>query len=149
MKPGSHLIISSIAATGLTLGSQSWLAGVSCLAGGVLIDLDHVIDYKIEKKRIPLDYRQLSDFCQYDKKGKLYLIFHGVEYCVAMFVMLLLYPHPVLLGFLCGVSLHLMCDHLFNPLRPGAYFMLFRWRKNFERRFIFKQDYVQKILQIS
>ena len=148
MKPTHHVIISGIAGVSLICYLNSWVAGIACFASGVLIDLDHIIDYFAEKKKMPSSYKELSDYCAFNQKGKLFLIFHGVEYIIILFFVVFWYPNSLLWGILWGVGLHMLCDQFSNPFRPLGYFILYRMKKNFDRKDIFTEEYVHKTLQL-
>lgn len=149
MRPTHHLIVSGIAGLSLLQVFHSWTAAIACLVGGVLIDVDHLLDYFLAKKEIPFSYKKLLSFCAYDKAGRLFLVFHGIEYIFLLSGFLWFYPNAMLIGFTLGVSLHLFCDQLINPFHPFGYFIVFRMKKNFLRESVFTQKYVKEILQLS
>jgi len=143
MRPTQHIIISTGVGVLVSLWLKSWAAGVACLIGGVLIDLDHVVDYVIAKKEITFDYKKFVDYCDNDTTGRIYLILHSWE---ALIIMWLFIPlEPIFIGALVGITVHLMCDQFSNPLAPLCYFISYRSKHGFERSKLFCQKYYAKI----
>ena len=79
MRPIYHVAVSA----GLSLGwfylVKSWPSALVCFLSGILIDIDHHLDYYIVHKKIPWKYSDLWDFCRFDPKAKIYLLFHSYE----------------------------------------------------------------------
>ncbi len=149
MKPTHHAIVSGIAGVTISYFCNSWIVGISCLLSGVLIDLDHILDFFAEKKIFPFSYKELVYYCEYDRQGKLFLVFHGIEYVIILLIIFWKCPNGILLGIIVGEGLHLLCDQLSNPFRPLGYFILYRMGKKFERKEIFTKEYVHEKLQLS
>ena len=95
-------------------------AGGVAVAVGVLVDLDHLVDY----------YR----WWVRRRPGKVFILFHGWEYSIAAFLVLgLAFYHPVLLAAALGHLSHVMTDHFHNRLAPMGYFIVYRAWFRFER----------------
>ena len=88
---------------------------------GVLIDVDHVLDY-------------YNWYWKRDKR-RLYVLFHGWEYsAVALAVVLGFWYHPVLLAAVLGHLGHLVGDQVANRLaHPLAYSIVYRISAGFDR----------------
>lgn len=146
MKPTQHAIIS--AGVGLLLAHwlQSWTAALTCFISGVLIDIDHHLDYYLTYKKFPWRYKDLAIYCQSSREGKMYLFLHSYEFLIVLWT-------AILYGGLgagwnavaLGISVHVVCDQFANPLKPLAYFFAYRLRYGFERKNIFQESYWDKM----
>ena len=141
MRPTKHAIISAVLGAGLIYYLKSYPAGIACLVSGVLIDLDHHIDYVIAKGKIP-NYKELNNFCDSDPAWKPYLIFHSFEF-LFFFWFLIFYSKLNVIwgGMAIGLTTHMICDQFANPIKPLAYSTIFRWQKKFDQRQIFTQRF--------
>src|SRR3989338_9530959 len=127
MSPTRHAIISAGGSLGIVYITHSWTAAVFCFLSGVLIDIDHVFDYWAAKRRVFFSYEELVMFCGKEKEGRLYLIFHSYELLAAGWILYLFtQPSVVWLGFLIGVTVHLLCDQYYNDFRSFSYFLTYR-----------------------
>lgn len=121
MGPVGHTLVS------VGIGGTAWAATGSpasvaaAFVTGVLIDVDHVLDY-------------YNWYWRRDK-GKLYVFFHGWEYsAVALVLVLAVWYHPVLLAAVLGHIGHLICDQVGNrPMHPMAYSVIYRISSGFDR----------------
>ena len=146
MRPTAHVIVSSVTGGVLSVWLHSWEAGMGCLLGGVFIDIDHHIDYYFDYKKIPWRYKDLIDYCTSPAKDKLYLIFHAYEFLVLLWLaVFLLKLNSFWIGLGVGVSVHMMCDQFYNPLRPLAYFILYRIKNGFESKKLYTPEFLRKI----
>jgi len=145
MTATKHVIISGI--TGIAFGyfMQSWLAFVSSFLGGILIDVDHIIDFYIRKKRISLSIKELENFCMKEKEGKMYLIFHSYELILALWLTAYFFPHVIWIGLLFGMSVHLILDQIFNNVYPWAYFGCYRAKHGFVQKVFFNEDFYEEL----
>ena len=145
MKPTKHIALSGAVGAGIYWWTQSWPAALACLAAGVLIDLDHFLDFYLARGRLPVSYDDLVRYGDLDKKGKLYLVLHGYEQMVVLWLCIY-YFHldAVWVGAALSMSVHLLCDQIANPFRVMGYFFTYRWYNRFERRRIFTPAYLQQ-----
>jgi len=146
MTPKQHTIASAVTTAVFASFSHSWIANTACFLSGILIDVDHVLDYMLYKKSFPWKYRSLTEFCDSKKQGRLYLIFHSYELLLLFIGLGALLGFPLLwLGVFVGVSVHLILDEIYNPLRPLAYFFIFRLKHDFKREYLFTPEYYKKL----
>ncbi|MFH1552857.1 MAG: hypothetical protein ABID83_04385 [Candidatus Omnitrophota bacterium] len=126
----THLILAFMLAgffRRLTLG---WAWPVLGFTGGVLIDLDHFIDYFFY-----YGWRfDLGDFFnhRYKDSGRCYIIFHSWELLIALWVFSagVLWITPVV----TGMTVHVLTDYLFHPqLGVLRLSLLYRWRHGLKR----------------
>ena len=120
LKPVEHAAVSA------AVGGVAWAATgepaafAASMAVGVLIDVDHLLDfYNWYRRR--------------DRRHLLVLL-HAWEYSLAGLVALLAgLTDPLLVGALLGHAAHLAGDQVANPVRPMGYFLLYRLRHRFLR----------------
>ncbi len=107
---------------------------VSCFLGGVFIDIDHYWDYYLDRKHFPFDYRKLAKWCSDFPPTKIYLLFHSYELVVGFWIIIFMMDLSYLwIGLAVGVTIHLLCDQLVNPIRLWGYFLIFRIVFKFDR----------------
>lgn len=138
-----------MASTALGAGVYAWTGAPSafwaCLGAGVLVDLDHVVDWTCHALRHrgrmpPLFSRRSFEFFFHNRylaspDAPLVVPLHGFEIWCFIAVLAWLFPHPVALGALVGYSGHLALDVLVNPAREGferrAYWVTMRAGRSF------------------
>ena len=110
----------------LGIGGSVWaatkspLAVPAALASGVLIDVDHALDF-------------FNWYVRKDARFSL-LAFHAWEFALVGLVLILaLWSHPVLLAAAIGYAGHIATDHIANRLHPFAYFLSYRLLHRFDR----------------
>jgi hypothetical protein len=129
--------------------SRLYTSLVAALIGGVLIDLDHLIDYYIA---FGLNFRLdhiISGF-EFLKNEKIYLFFHAWEY-VAIFMILAFFLKnksikSIFLGLAMGILLHLVVDIYLNGMTYNSYLLTKRIKNNFLIEKIVDPDDYQKFL---
>jgi len=142
MRPTHHVIISAGVSSIFALWVKSWGAVCACFLSGIFIDLDHHLDYWLAKKELPLSYKKLLDFCTNDHRTKLYLFLHSYELLFLFWLSIYYFDLNVIwLGIAVGMTIHILCDEVANPLRPLAYFLTYRMKNKFERKHFFKKGY--------
>src|SRR5215471_12122621 len=135
MMPGGHLA-TSLALSGVAYASTGSLeAAAGCFAGGFLIDLDHYGDYLIFEKQWrrpgPLSFLRYY-FAHCPKKVVLPL--HSAELMAVLFLVVLVHPWPLLVGYWFGALMHLTFDVLVNgdyALRHAVPFYIFAYRASY------------------
>lgn len=139
MQPHTHAFASAIAGGALYTLTKSEHLAISCFLSGVLIDLDHLLDFfifskaKFSVKALFLYYREI-------KIDKLLLVFHSYElYAILLFAGYFI-KNDIYIGILIGMGLHLILDqlgnrHLLNKSKSSAwfYFISYRYRLGFKK----------------
>ena len=131
MKTTAH-IYASIAAGGAAYGlTGSPAISVSCLLSGVLLDVDHLLDfYLLTDERFT--FNGFLSWCHELRWKKIYLVLHSYELYFLLVLAACLFTSEVLTGVLLGMGLHLLMDQLGNTaLNKWFYFMTFRYRSGF------------------
>ena len=80
MRARYHVIASAGISLGFQVAAHSWPATLGCFLSGVLIDIDHYLEYCIMHKKFPFRYKDLLQFCLNHQEKKLFLFFHAYEY---------------------------------------------------------------------
>ncbi len=112
---------------------RSWTAGISCCLMGVLIDLDHLFDFWLNRG-FSLSPRKFFEFCYYGTSKKFYDLLHGYEF-IPLYAWMTTLPgfKEIGWGLLVGYTLHLLGDQFFNThLNRWTYFFLYRLFHRFE-----------------
>ncbi len=143
--------------TALLAGLVTWfffgnllLSFLGGILGGVLIDLDHLIDYFFAFR-----YRwKLSYFLkgyQFLKSDKIYILFHGWEYLIVIGgLYLIVDPYFQELFFAIGLGslFHLVVDAFVNHgMTFRGYSFLYRLKRNFDLEKIVTPEHYQEHLK--
>ena len=145
MRPAGHIILSAGSGFLLGLWLKSYPAALAYFLSGIFIDVDHFLDYYLARKKITFSYKDLVYYCDFDKGGKLYLIFHAYEFLFIFWLMSFSYEfNDAALGIGLGVTVHLICDALTNPVKPLTYFIIYRIQKGFDKRQLLSEKYWRK-----
>jgi len=122
---------------------KSFVCGAASFLAGVLVDIDHVLDYLINygfRFRIKTFW-----YCSMRTKyGRLSLVLHSYELVILFWVLILaVRPGNIWTAAAVGMTQHLILDHIRN-IRCGKmgwqpYFFLFRLKKGFATDRIMKK----------
>ncbi|KKQ46244.1 MAG: hypothetical protein US63_C0004G0019 [Candidatus Moranbacteria bacterium GW2011_GWC2_37_8] len=124
---------------------------VMAIVGGVLVDMDHFIDYFLAFG-FNFDLSYFSKGYQFLQSGKIYVLFHGWEYVIllliaAYFVGQRLILKIALFALAIGLFLHLGFDTYENDgMSIRAYSIIYRASKNFENKFIVTPEHYKIFL---
>ncbi len=146
MKPVYHVSISAALGLIFIIFFNSFVAAISCFFCGVLIDLDHHLDYFLAKDEIPWRYRDLVYFCSTDKNHKMYLWFHSYESLVLLWGAITVFNLDMLwIGAAVGFTVHVICDQFSNPLHPLVYFLTYRIKYNFSKEKLLDKNFFKQV----
>ena len=130
MRPLQHLAYSTAAASVLLITTKNLKIAMGCVASGVLVDLDHLIEYR-NYCGTQWDWEEFSSGIYFDKKGTFKLIFHSWEAACVLWSIVLsrdgIRKRSLLYGIAAGYTLHLILDQIGNNLNKMGYFELYRW----------------------
>jgi hypothetical protein len=145
MRAAYHVAASAGVSLGLQAAVHSWPATLGCFLSGVLIDIDHYLEYYLIRKKFPYRYKDLVDFCNYDRGDKVYLYFHAYEYLIVLWLSIYFFHLGLIwTGMTLGLTVHLMLDQFTNPIKPLFYFLTFRIINQFERTKTLSEAYFQR-----
>ncbi len=150
MKVSSHIAVSAAASAAVYLVSGSIAAAIGCLIGGVLIDLDHVVDYVLNYGPAIRPARLFHAF-KYESMKHIVVFLHSWELVFAALVALWLTGwEPFAAGLAGGAGLHLLLDTLFNKHSAPAYFISFRLFHGFSgRHFYGEKEYARRASRLA
>ena len=144
MRPVQHGVISAVLAIGYFSMTKSWMGSWVCFLSGILIDMDHHLDYWIVTKKIPYNYQNLKKFCFIPSQGRVYLILHAYEFLFIVWLAIYyLQLDLVWTGLAVGISVHLFCDQLTNPVKPLFYFLSYRVKHGFDKTQLLTPKYFE------
>ncbi len=145
MKVSRHIIISFSVGALFWLFTKQLYAGLVCFFSGVLIDVDHIIDYIVNFGCKDLTYKNLTQTCEqtYEKGNnygfkKLYLIFHAYEIAILLWIVSVYTKNIYNIAIAIGYTTHLIVDCAANPLHLYSYSIVWRAIKNFGSDKLFK-----------
>ncbi len=146
MRPTTHAVASVLTSTAFYAVSHSVPGTLACFLSGIFIDIDHHFDLWLFRKKIVLDPRDLFHFCEKEKEGKMYLIFHSYELLTIFGLCLFIFHLSDLWwGLWIGMVVHIILDQIANPLKPGVYFFWYRAKINFCKKTMFSEDYYREM----
>lgn len=115
MLPHKHLAISTIVGAAAWWQTGTAAAMGAALAGGVLPDLDHVVDYA---------------YYYWRRKHRLILPLHGYEYAVVGLICAVLWSAPLIAVATLSYFIHLLADQVENQTNRFGYSILYRtWQR--------------------
>ncbi len=139
MKLSHHIAASTVLGGGMYASSGSPVLAISAFISGVLIDLDHVVDYLFFAND---KFTVRNFFTWYHKNlwDRFAVVLHSWELMFLLTVLSCLFQHPVIIGIASGACLHMLMDQIANsrtvPLHRFFYFFAFRMSKGFQRKLI-------------
>lgn len=113
---------------------------ISSLAAGVLMDVDHVLDYFLEYGR-PFEWRRFFHASYTRAYQRYVLVFHVWEWLPLFWLGAWASGwNPWMLGLALGWTQHLAVDQAFNRGKPWAYFLVGRLKHRFDHQLAFPKD---------
>ena len=135
----THITTSALLSAATFLITSSTTMAMSALVSGVLIDLDHLIDFFIFSGE-RFSVQNLFEWCKTSWERSLFP-FHSWEMYILFTLFTYHSPHPVQIGILLGVGVHLTLDQIGNryflkhdSIRPFFYFFIYRASKGFYKK---------------
>jgi membrane-bound metal-dependent hydrolase YbcI (DUF457 family) len=146
VRPQGHVIVSA------GLGSIFWAKSKDprtfalSLVFGVLVDLDHLIDYWYFKRRICFDLGEFLHSRYWEHSKRLFVLFHAFEYLPLVFFFWQAWKgRKWAVAATAAMSSHVLADHLINELKPLGYFISYRIAKRFRSDELIDWDKVRKV----
>lgn len=121
----AHIITSSVIAVTIYAWTNSVVMAVSAFISGILIDLDHLLDFILLSGE-SFSVRGFFSWCNDGRWERIILIFHSYELYLVFGTYTYYHPHPILFGILLGTGLHLILDQAGNR-RLNKVFTLSKW----------------------
>ena len=101
-------------------------------AGGIFIDIDHIIDYVREKRKLPVSLAAIERFFYDLELKQLYCVLHSYELLAALFAMnFFFFQSSYGYSLLLGCLVHLITDSVSNQVHWKSYFFFYRLKHSF------------------
>lgn len=136
MQLKQHVIASAAVSGAIFAATGSKAAAASSFAAGVLIDLDHVLDYWFMK---PFSF-DVGDFfytCEETLLTSCRLFLHSLELLLVLGLAAWLFRSPWLVGLVIGMGQHLALDQAMNPVHEKSYIFMYRLAHRFRTGAVF------------
>ena len=137
MLPSRHFIVSFSLGAIIYYFTKSIAAGVICLFAGVLVDLDHIIDYVINVGLKEFNFKEMYWDCiklphqkESSKIKHVFLFFHSWEMVVLLWLVYIFTRNIYMLAFSVGYTGHIFLDSAARALNPLAYSLIYRIKRN-------------------
>jgi hypothetical protein len=114
MSPGGHLVITAAACAAAQAATASWSLTAAIAVGGVLIDVDHVVDYVLFERRRRLTPGAFLRHYVEGRTQRVVLALHSYELFAALLVAGWWTQSVPVLGYLVGALMHLALDVAWN-----------------------------------
>ncbi|PIQ88650.1 MAG: hypothetical protein COV72_06900 [Candidatus Omnitrophica bacterium CG11_big_fil_rev_8_21_14_0_20_42_13] len=146
MSPRVHLAASFTIGSLLYLYFYSFQSALMAFACGVLIDLDHCLDYLLIYRNA--DIKRFFDTYALISSAPLvkrcYLWLHSIEGLFLFWFLINEFSLGILwVSAAIGFTQHIALDYIFNTryAKPHFYFLVFRALNGFDRRRLFKNTH--------
>jgi hypothetical protein len=125
----THFVVAVILAAGFYWFTGKWSWAILTVIGGVLIDLDHLLDYFLYYG-LKFSLKNFFDH-KYLASGKCYILFHSWEVLAAVWCLSILVRWMVPVA--SGMTAHVLADYFFSHRGHPRYMsLIYRWRNGFE-----------------
>lgn len=140
MKIEHHITLSTIISGALYAIFKSWELSISSLITGVLIDIDHTIDYFVEHG-LRLNRKKFLSYFYNEQHKKITLLLHGWEWLCCLGAAAVVTEFNLwVTGVLIGYGHHMVFDYFYSKASISAYSLIWRWKKNFDSQTVFPRD---------
>jgi len=134
MSPGRHALASAVLAAGTAVVTHDAAATAMVLVGGTVIDLDHLVDFFLNRsgKFTPNCFVQM---CEQYRLTRFYLLMHSLEWILPFIAASFLLHWPLWVrGLALGLGLHMALDLWGNGIKTRAYLLSYRVARGFDSR---------------
>lgn len=139
MLPSRHVIASFSIGAVFYFFSRSIAASLFCIFSGVLVDLDHFLDYAINSGMKRFTFKEMYWAClnlphlkEESEIKKVYLLLHAWEIVVILWIVYILTRNIYSLALAIGYTEHLILDTVARAFHPLAYSLIYRFRRGFK-----------------
>ncbi len=132
MTPPGHIIASGVISVLVWAYFKSFGCAAASFAAGVLIDIDHILDYCVNIG-FTLNARSVYDACLDMRLEKLYILFHSYELVALFWLAIYIFSLSALWQAVAiGFTQHIILDRLTNPMKAHGYFLTYRIMNKFK-----------------
>ncbi|MFH1784557.1 MAG: hypothetical protein ABH868_06670 [bacterium] len=126
MKPSRHVIVSLGVGAVLSLWLNNMYLWVICLLSGVLVDVDHILEYMMEYGWRDFTFWKCYKTSESRKFKKMHLVLHSSELFLLLWFFVVYTRNIYLLAATLGYSFHLGLDAIGNRIGVRSYSLLWR-----------------------
>jgi hypothetical protein len=139
MTPGRHVLASGLVAVACGSLWHSRGAAAAAFIAGTAIDIDHVIDYRLNGMP-PFTVPRFLDACNRFRLRRFYLVLHSLEWILPFLAWTATAGGaPWIKAAGLGLGVHMAMDLLGNGMRVPAYFLTVRAAAGFDaRQFVYQ-----------
>jgi hypothetical protein len=131
MSPKYHIAASTVISGILYAVFNSWAMSASSFVTGILIDIDHIVDYSIAHG-LRIDIKDFFKFFYEERYRRITLILHGWEWLLILVIAAWLVDWNLwVTGALIGWSQHMFFDKIYNISNFSSYSLLWRFYRGF------------------
>ena len=134
MTPKGHALLSPIPGGIYFAMTGDWMFSGLAIAASIFIDIDHVFDRLIEERHLTSLFDMVKSY-QSDQIGKVYLLFHSIEFQLAAFFFF--EPIGPIRAVIIGCLFHIFCDVYQwvwkeRKASPFTYLIIYRMYHSFD-----------------
>jgi len=124
---------------------KSFFGALICFLAGILIDVDHFFDY-VRDTGWNLNLKQFFNYSYRAQYERSYLFLHAYEHLLPIAIIIVISNYNIfIIAAGVGFTQHLILDHIFNPVRPMAYFLTYRLKNRFSKQCLLKDDFLSSL----
>jgi hypothetical protein len=125
---------------------QSFASALVCFFSGILVDVDHYVDY-VRDRGLNFNLKRFFQYGYGLEYDRLFIVLHGYEYFVPLAIILVLSDFNLLVAALfVGYAQHLLFDQFTNPVKPLAYFITYRLKNRFSKESILSDECLRSLM---
>lgn len=138
MLPPGHIMASGVISLFVWAYFRSFGCAVVSFAAGVLIDIDHLLDY-YANLGFTLNAKKVYGACCEMRLDKLYLAFHSYELVMLLWIAIYAFSlSNIWRAAAIGMTQHLIFDQFTNPIKLPSYFLAYRIANRFRRESVIR-----------
>ena len=129
-----HIFVSPVAGGICFFVTTDWMLSGLAIVASVLIDVDHVFDQVIEKRRLISLFQMIKNY-ESRKVKKIYLFLHSIE--ILLLLLIVTGPDSLVGAVIIGFLFHISCDIYEwvwkrRIVSPFSYFIVYRLYHSFD-----------------
>ncbi len=116
-----------------------------CFFSGILIDVDHYVDY-VRDRGFNFNLKRFFQYSHNIEYERLFIVFHGYEYLAPLAILLALSDYNLMVAaVIIGFTQHLLFDQFTNPVKPLAYFISYRLKNRFSKECVLTDECLRSL----
>ena len=102
-----------------------------CIFFGWIIDIDHIFDYLLFKKKVKIDFQEFISGNYFKVSKRIYLPLHSYELSIILLFIFFIFNETSFIFIFFAHILHLLQDQITNKVKPLSYFFTYRALNSF------------------